>query len=251
MASFVLPNFDPNIVVQLDNSADAAIVNSDNKEFKMLALHAIDFGSAFSALSVLTRDPGRLDQVLVLGEAVNRAAAEQVWGRLTGTPEGESLARDRPRLNRDTVDFEVLAALPDGTLGREYVRFLSDNKITPDAFHSDPAFEDDQAVFMSARMRQTHDLWHVITGFSPDVHGEIVLQAFTYGQTGAPSAWLIGVLGVLRYGKLRPAFVRECLRAYRLGKAAPFFGAMYWEKRWERPVRELRAELGLPVVGIA
>ena len=161
------------------------------------------------------------------------------------------MAKERPRLNRDTVDFDALAKLPDGTLGREYVRFLRDNKITPDAFHNDPTFHDDRAIFMAARMRQTHDLWHVITGFLPDVHGEIVLQAFTYGQTGAPSAWLISVLGVLRYGKLKRAFIRECVTAYRQGKAAPFFGAVYWEKRWARPVREIRAELGLPVVGIA
>ncbi|KAF0303776.1 Ubiquinone biosynthesis protein COQ4, mitochondrial [Amphibalanus amphitrite] len=32
--------------------------------------------------------------------------------------------RDRPVINSGTVDLAALSRLPDGTLGREYIRFL-------------------------------------------------------------------------------------------------------------------------------
>ena len=35
-------------------------------------------------------------------------------------------ARDRPVINSNTVDLAGLSQLPDGTLGREYCRFLED-----------------------------------------------------------------------------------------------------------------------------
>lgn len=35
--------------------------------------------------------------------------------------------RERPRIRLSTLDMDRLRGLPDGTLGREYVRFLEDN----------------------------------------------------------------------------------------------------------------------------
>lgn len=37
------------------------------------------------------------------------------------------LTRERPRINSNTVDLKKLQAYPDGTLGREYIRFLQVN----------------------------------------------------------------------------------------------------------------------------
>lgn len=35
--------------------------------------------------------------------------------------------RERPRIRLSTLDMARLGGLPDGTLGREYIRFLEDN----------------------------------------------------------------------------------------------------------------------------
>lgn len=54
--------------------------------------------------------------------------APQLWGF-----HDEALAdlcfpfRERPRIRLSTLDMDRLRGLPDGTLGREYVRFLEDN----------------------------------------------------------------------------------------------------------------------------
>lgn len=36
-------------------------------------------------------------------------------------------SRERPRIRLSTLDMARLQGLPDGSLGREYVRFLEDN----------------------------------------------------------------------------------------------------------------------------
>jgi ubiquinone biosynthesis protein COQ4 len=97
------------------------------------------------------------------------------------------------------------------------------------------------------RFRQTHDLWHVLTGYAPDVEGEILLQAFTYAQTGVPSALLIAALGTLRWAKLAPSHARKLLEAHRRGKATARLATFRWERHWATPVETLRRELTCPV----
>lgn len=48
---------------------------------------------------------------------------------------------------------------------------------------------------VSGRMRDTHDLWHVLTGYSGDVLGETALLGFIFAQTGNPGVALIIALG--------------------------------------------------------
>ena len=139
-------------------------------------------------LGTLSRDPGRLDQVLALVQAVNVEAVARGVKLIAADPAGRVLLEEQPRIDRDHVDLAALRRLPAGTLGREYTRFLDDNGITPDAFATLPDVGDPRAAYVMLRMRQTHDLWHVLTGYAPDVRGEVLLQAFTYGQTRAPGS---------------------------------------------------------------
>ncbi len=203
-------------------------------------------GIALRALAVLARDHGRLDQVLVLTQAVNAGRVARAVEELEATEAGRWLFATRPRIDRTHVDFDALRSLPDGTLGREYTRFLDDNGITPDAFEELPSVGDERAAWVMLRMRQTHDLWHVLTGYAPDVRGELLLQAFTYAQLRAPSALLLVVFGAIRWMKLDGNHLSELRHAYRRGKAASFLPTFRWEEHWTTPVSELRTILACP-----
>jgi len=204
------------------------------------------FREATSALSVLMKDHTRLDQVLVFTKAVNLGRLRRAADRIEELPEGAALFAARPRIDRTHVDFDALRRLPDGTLGREYTRFLDENGITPDVFEELPSVGDERVAFMMLRMRQSHDLWHVLTGYSPDVPGEIRLQAFTFAQTGAPSALFLTVFGTLRWTFAKKGHVGEVVRAFRRGRAAKFLPTFRWEDHWSTPVTELRALLDCP-----
>jgi ubiquinone biosynthesis protein COQ4 len=201
--------------------------------------------SAVRAVVGLARDSNRLDLVFVLAESLNGPLYPRLIARLEADPEGRRLLAERPCIDSKSVDFDALAALPDGTLGREYVRFLRDNAITPDVFKP-PAGVDEWSAYAVQRIRQTHDLWHVLSGYRPDVRGEILLQAFTFAQFGAPSALAISVFGTLRHGRRFKGFLRDLRAAYRRGKATRPLGAFRWEEHWAQPVSQLRERLACP-----
>ncbi len=198
------------------------------------------------SLASLARDPGRLDEVLSLLQAMNLGAVARAGKRLAGSVEGQALLTEQPRIDRASVDWDALERLPDGTLGREYLRFLRSNDITPEAFEKLPDVGDPRAAYVMLRMRQTHDLWHVLTGYAPDVRGEILLQAFTYAQTGAPGSAMIALFGSLRWALRYPGQISALREAYRRGKATAFLPTFRWEAHWATPVRELRATLTCP-----
>ncbi|HEY8077226.1 MAG TPA: Coq4 family protein [Labilithrix sp.] len=199
--------------------------------------------TVFRSFWILARDPGRLDQVLVLGQTINLGALKRSIGRLEADPAGRTLLDEQPRIDRKSVDFEALERLPDGTLGREYVRFLADNGITPDAFEDAPDVGDPKAAYIMLRIRQTHDLWHVLTGYEADVRGEILLQAFSYAQLRAPSAALIALFGTVRWLGRWPGQLAAVREAYRRGVRTKFLATFRWEDHWASPVAELRAKL--------
>jgi ubiquinone biosynthesis protein COQ4 len=203
--------------------------------------------TAASALATLSRDPSRLDQVLVLGQAMNVKRLARALERMTLDPEGARLLAERPRIDAAHVDWDALERLPDGTLGREYVRFLRDNGITPDAFEKLPDVGDERAAYIMLRIRQTHDLWHVLTGYKPDIRGELLLQAFTFAQTKSPSAFIISVFGSARFSVRFPREVlshgRGLVRAWRRGTRTKFLPTFAWEDHWSTPVADLRDTL--------
>ena len=206
-------------------------------------------GRAGRALVSLALDPTRLEEVFVIGEALNAHRVPELLAHLEADPETRRLLEERPRIDSAHVDFAALERLPDGTLGREYTRFLKDNGITPDVFKL-PNVGDERLAYVILRISQTHDLWHVLTGYPPDVTGEVLLQAFTFAQLRAPSAFAIAAMGTLRFGWRTPGFFRRLRAAVRGGKATKKLAAFRWEDRWAEPVAKLREELACPVASL-
>jgi ubiquinone biosynthesis protein COQ4 len=156
---------------------------------------------ALGALVRLLRNPDDTVEVFFLGIAVNAPQLPALMGRMASDAKGLALLCERPTIDSSTVDWQRLRALPSSTLGGAYARYLDDNKLDPDLFQPPPALPE-VPRWVAQRIRQTHDIWHVLAGYAPDVEGELALQAFTYAQLGAPSARIIAVLGTLFVGAL-------------------------------------------------
>ena len=62
-------------------------------------------------------------------------------------------------------------------------------------------FPDESIAKYGKRLRDQHDLWHVVTGYGRDELGELCLLGFTYAQTknrGVGLIVLVGFYQVLR-----------------------------------------------------
>lgn len=196
---------------------------------------------AVRALGRLLRDPDDTAQVLILGLAINAARLPQLLLRVLAAEGGLRLFVDRPTIDSRTVDFDRLRALPADTLGGAYARYLDDNALDPDLFQPPPGLPE-VARILATRIRQTHDVWHVLTGYAPDVPGELALQGFTFAQLGMPSSFLIATLGT---AVKAPAEARRVWDGYRRGRGAAFLPVVRFEAMWDRPLDEVRIALGI------
>jgi ubiquinone biosynthesis protein COQ4 len=195
----------------------------------------------------IVQNPSRLDEVFHLIESIheNPRLREQLVEGQRQRPNGPEALRDKPRIGR--IDLEALGQLPEGTLGHEYVRFMRRHGLDPSSLPVHPV--EDDASFIEAHLRETHDLWHVVTGFEPDVAGELGLQAFYLAQFPnhvALSILSAGMLNTLIHGfHDTTARMTQIARGWLMGRQArPFFG-VDWKQLWATPLSEVRARLGV------
>lgn len=160
-------------------------------------------------------------------------------------PHGARALQEKPRLGK--IDLETLGKLPEGTLGHEYARFMRRHGLDPASLPLKPVESD--ATFVEAHLRETHDLWHVVTGFEPNVAGELGLQAFYLAQF--PNRVALAILSAGLMNTLLYAFddsvarMTQIARGWLLGRQArPLFGT-HWKELWATPIAEVRARLGL------
>jgi ubiquinone biosynthesis protein COQ4 len=203
----------------------------------------------------ILRDPQNTEQVLEFLSLINSGPAiKKRIDRFFTNPAGKALFDQRRAIDSRTVDLDALAALPDGTLGHAYARFLRSHGLTPEVFDGPPAgISDPRRSYLVQRMRQTHDLWHVVTGCETDPSGEVALQAFTFAQVRSPGSGFLAVFGGLRNAReaRSTGVLRDVVAYYRAGKRANALPAFAWEDHWATPLSEVRTMLGLPVIPVA
>jgi ubiquinone biosynthesis protein Coq4 len=194
----------------------------------------------------LLHDPSQLDRVFEISDGMaSPKLLAPIVEELRRDPRAVRAFAARKRLGRP--DLDVLARLPEGTLGRVFAVHMRDNGLSLDAIPSLPAVDD--VEFFRAHMFETHDVWHAVTGFSTDLAGELGLQAFYLAQLpGRFPAVLLGG-GLLNTALFawddREPRMREIVRGWLLGRRAqPLFGAD-WASLWSTPMGEVRARFGV------
>lgn len=170
----------------------------------------------------------------------------------------ESLKRDprtasamKARKVFGPIDLQPLEALPDGTLGRALADHCRSRELDPNLVHVPP---DDEIGFMLNHMYQTHDIWHVVTGWGTDLPGEVGLGAFYSAQFGAPP--FFGYMSALIFLNvvMRRANLAEIFEAFSVGYqtgrcSEPLFGVA-WDELWEVPIEEIRMRFAIDRTGI-
>lgn len=205
------------------------------------AIPATRMNTGLHYLERLVRDPSNPDVALTYLRSLDCDLHAEMVQTMKNEPEGRRLLEERPRLDAASLNMDELGRLPSGTLGQAFARFFRERGVKPFAAR-DPIKDD--ADYLANRLRETHDLWHLVTGYGTHPSGEIELQAFSYGNMKNPSSLLI--LSYVPGMNLRrgvdgmPGWLAS---AYRRGQAAKSFASFMWEDHWEKPLAEVRAEL--------
>ena len=198
----------------------------------------------------LSQDPNRLGEVFAIADRGSKPEILAETARFVSRdPQGARAISEGVRLG--PVDLLELKKLPEGTLGRAFAEHMIDNGLDPRAIPV-PTYPRGDFRYVKTHLRETHDIWHVATGFNTDVAGEIGLQAFYLAQLPSRlSAVLISMaflhLATKNIGA-RDAIMTEVMRGWALGKRAkPFFG-FAWAEHWATPLAEVRKLLGVELV---
>ena len=165
---------------------------------------------------------------------------------------GEMLRATEPSLPEILDDHATLRRTPKGSLAHAYCDFMEAEGLSAAGLVAEaerlgrPKFPDLVEWFIN-RSRDTHDLFHVLTGYGRDALGEQCVLLFTHGQSPSQGHLLIGYAGAANIAKMvkgskAPVFgaVRQ---AHRTGKGAPSLMAQPIRALLERPVEQVRADL--------
>ncbi len=151
-------------------------------------------------------------------------------------------------------DLEKLSKMPKGSLGWTYAKVMTAINYKPD-FYRLLSVESD-ADYVINRVRKTHDLHHIMTGFSFDDFGENGVISVTVAQLAYPGFMLIDIISLMLSffaGKdelgIDVEYLFDLISAgIKMGrKAKPLF-PVKWEEVFERPLEELREELNIQPV---
>ncbi|KAL6096847.1 coq4 [Pungitius sinensis] len=200
-------------------------------------------GSGVAAL----HNPYRHDMVAVLGETTGHLALKNLREKMRNDPEGLTILTERPRIRLSTLDLKEMASLPDGSLGREYLRFLEDNLVTPDSRADVKFVDDEELAYVMQRYREVHDLLHTLLGMPTNMLGEVAVKWFEAAQTGLPMCALGAVLGPLRLNasRLQSLFTSLGPWALQNGRRARCVLSIFYERRWSQNIEDLRQELNI------
>jgi len=165
-------------------------------------------------------------QVFHIIKSLNGARPFKVFEKFLETPEGQARFQERRYLPPLLDNHAELAKLPENTVGRAYLHFMESQGLTAQGlvdeyakFESSTKLEvSEDFTWFGNRLRDTHDLLHVFTGYSRDALGEACVLAFTYSQDKNIGARFIAYMAGLEIKKSVPRNA-PIFKAIRQGEA--------------------------------
>jgi ubiquinone biosynthesis protein COQ4 len=212
-----------------------------------------DWSAAFRALWALRQDNDDTTQVFKIVDALRGRSDLRNVERMRESAIGRAILAERRSMLGVLSDRERLRALPEGSLGRVYLAFMEREGLSADGL-ADAAEQGYQRRSPNPNLRtfgdwarDSHDLWHVLTGYGRDPLGELCLLGVLYSQIRNPGTAFIALLGLTQAPAEYPGApsIRAVLQGFWIGLRARWMIALDWEALLARPIEEVRSELRL------
>jgi len=210
---------------------------------------------AARALGRLVADKDDTRQVF---EIMNALAGRSIdWGyqRLLDTPEGGLLAYQRVELSDRLQDRSWLAQFAPETVGAAYRSFVETRNLSAYGLADESRKVADTEIeaahpraWYARRLRDIHDVWHVLTGYQTDALGEACVVAFSLPQTRSAGFGLIAAGIAVQFMRARTGHPcgRAVLQAWRDGRTAAWLPGENYETLLAEPLEGARRRLNIP-----
>lgn len=212
-----------------------------------------DWRTAFDAIRKLLANGDDTTQVFRIMRALNAGNAPKNYARLVATEAGGQQAYERRELAQIFSQPGYADQFAPGTVGAAYCNFLESTGYSADGLAEVSKINREEDLphpyaWIGRRIRDTHDIWHVLTGYKADESlGEAALVAFSYAQVGGLGWAFIGGAAALKSLKVtgNTLFSRAVWEGYKRGRKAAWISGEDYEKLLHEPLDQARQRLGL------
>lgn len=201
----------------------------------------------------LVADKEDTEQVFHISECLPSAGFRRVQQDFFASARGQALMATEPFLPDLLDNHDTLLAMPEGSVAHAYVAFMRKEGLSAAGLVAEsekagrPRF-DDQVQWFSDRLRDTHDLVHVLTGYGRDALGEQCALGFSYGQYRSWTDYFLSWAGSFELWRRRltrgPVFAAVA-QSQRTGKGAGRIFAQDIRALLAEPLDAARARLGI------
>lgn len=181
---------------------DRPLVHPDRKLVRFRPLKALrHFGK-------LAADKEDTEQVFHIIEALRGRKSVRQMEEFIATEEAQELIARGEELPALLDDHARWADCAPNSLAQTYIRFMQREGLTAaglvaESYKFKPRSErfPDLYEWYVERLRDTHDLFHVLTGYGRDPLGEVCLLGFSYEQNHSPGVLFIAYMGARQLRK--------------------------------------------------
>ena len=203
----------------------------------------------------LLKDKENTEEVFHIFESLPWKGMRPAAEKFLQSERGKAIRASEPYLPAILDDHAALRCMPAGSVAHAYCDFMEREGLSAkglvdefERFNNGRYDFNDQFAWYLNRLRDTHDLLHILTGYGRDALGEACVLAFTYSQQPSPAHLFIAYsagLNMKKTLKSKAPVLHAVREGQKLGKACP--------RIIETPIRELlamqvdeaRAKLGI------
>ena len=148
--------------------------------------------------------------------------------------------------------LDALARCPQDSLGGTFHALIVDNGFDLEVLDRQALGLDKLPPplgYLNARILQCHDLWHIVGGYQTTALHEVAISGFQLGQFGHHYSSMFLGMALTRIAFERPEggaiMLPTILAAWTHGRRTPPLLGVHWEAIWDKPLADIRAQLGV------
>ncbi|NJM51734.1 MAG: hypothetical protein HC843_13425 [Sphingomonadales bacterium] len=171
------------------------------------------------------------------------------------SPLGKRLQASGEYLPAILDDHSSLRKMPAGSLAHIYADFMEAEGLSAaglveeqQKFAAQVPHYDDQINWYNNRLRDTHDMFHILSGYGRDPLGELALLAFSYSQNKSLGFLFIAWMGALEEKRIAPSgtpIFGAIKEGQHNGRLARKIGHQDIVSLLPLPIEQVRAKLGI------
>lgn len=203
------------------------------------------------ALRRLYKNPDDLEAAFVLFNWLSSASVRKQYDVFRRTPLGSRVIVGRESLVNVLDDVDRLRAMPAGSLGNEYSKFLVETGRSTAQFAGDTKGKGEKPSESGFNTyikwyRDQHDLTHTVTGYERNPFGEVVLLWFLHGNFANLGIIAMTIPMTITHARKKGWRVYPAaFEAYWHGRKSEWLAGIDWPVLLDQPLEVVQQSIGV------